>query len=320
MKRFLPVLLVIAGSLAPLRAQQPAPMDPKMVLTTLKDLRTKQAGLIGKEKTGVLAAVKAAIADPGKTYEAAVTAVELQGQGGSDPKRAADIRKRVGEQVRNREFVNGLRLQLAYLSLTWQHSMGVKIRDQIPALLEYTAQVSNAAEALSGLDMFKKTLGESVFVPYFQAGPYINGLADWSDKPFDVESIYQKSILPEMRKNKDPRLLDYWDNHLQTEMAHASATQNNLAVARFNHVRRPTLLWSRAEDEMVLGQNDQGAGDMLAIIKANPGHPDFEKWATQLEGIASTKAAPPAGDVAVGEATLVTPTPGVTATPVPATR
>ena len=101
-------------------------------------------------------------------------------------------------------------------------------------------------------------------------------------------------------------------------MARASASQNNLTVNRFNHIRRPALLWGRAEDEMVLGQNDQAAADMLALIKGYPDHPDFDKWAAQLEGIANAKAAPPAGDVAVGDATLVTPTPSVLSpTPAP---
>ena len=166
--------------------------------------------------------------------------------------------------------------------------------------------------------MYKKSLGESPFVPYFQVGPYISGLTDWSDRPFDVDSIYQKTILPELRKAKDPRLLDYWDGRLQIETARASASGNNLAVTKFNHIRRPSLLWGRAEDEGLLGNGNQSVADMLAILKANPDHPDFDKWASQLEGIVSAKTDPPAGDVTVGPAspaTLVTPTPGILATP-----
>ena len=236
-----------------------------------------------------------------------------------DVRRETEVRNRENEQLRDRDFVNGLRLQLVYLSLTWQRSMGVPNKNLIPSLLEYTGQVTSANDALAPLEMYRKSLGESPFVPYFQVGPYINGLTDWSDHPFDVDSIYQKTILPELRKNKDPRLLDYWDSHLQTETARASVSGNNLTVTKFNHIRRPSLLWSRAEDEGLLGNGNQSVADMLAILRANPDHPDFDKWASQLEGIVSAKTDPPAGDVTVGPAspaTLVTPTPGILATPV----
>ena len=223
---------------------------------------------------------------------------------------AADARKRLNDQLRDRDFVNGLRLQLLYLSLTWQHSMGVKTRGLIPALVDYTAQIDKNYETLSSLDMFRRPLGDSAFVAFFQAGPYINGLPEWSDHPFDTESIYQKTILPEMRRDKDPRLLDYWDNHLQTESARASASQNNLTVSKFNHIRRPSLLWSRAEDELALGNTNQAVADMLALLKANPDHPDFDKWASELEGAVGPKVEPPpAGDVTVGPASVVTPAP-----------
>ncbi len=330
-KRPLPVFLLVASLLASppavLRAQQTPPLDPKAVLTTLKDLRAKQSGLMNREKADVLAAINAAIADPGKAYEKAMESVELQGETAPPPPakngagparppaagtRILDARKRIGEQVRDHDFVNGLRLQLSYLSLTWQHGMGVKTRDLITPLLDYVGQVNQSLETLQPLDMFRRSLNESVFVGYFQVGPYLNGFADWSDHPFDTASIFQKTILPEMRNNKDPRLLSYWDNLLQTESARVTATQNNLATTKFNHIRRPSLLWSRAEDELILGSTNQGIADMLGIVKANPDHPDFDKWATQLEGIASAKAAPPVADAPpAGPAAPATPAPVV---------
>ena len=336
-KRFLPVLILAVGLPIAVCAQQAPAVDPKAVLAALKDLRTRQTGIISQEKSGVLAAINAAIADPGKAYEAALAAVDQQTPGsepapalnprpgGRPPSAARDVHREAeahaheNDLLRSRDFINGLRLQLVYLSLTWQRSMGVPNKNLIPSLIEYTGQVTNANETLATLEMFKKSLGESPFVPYFQVGPYISGLADWSDHPFDVDSIYQKTILPELRKNKDPRLLDYWDSHLQAETARASASGNNLTVSKFNHIRRPSLLWGRAEDERLLGNGNQSVADMLAILKASPDHPDFDKWASELEGIVSARTDPSAGDVTVGPAgpaTLVTPTPGILATPV----
>ena len=324
-----PVLLIVtcllAGPLAGLRAQQAPPVDAKAVLAALKDLRTKQTGIITKEKAGVLAAINAAILDPGKTYEQALAATGQPAvgpnevsrptggrfAGNSEVNRAADERKRLNDLLRDRDFVNGLRLQLVYLSLTWQHGMGVKTKDLLLSLLDYTAQVNNGGDTLLALDMAKKPLNDSVFVNYFQVGPYITGLPDWSDHPFDTDSIFQKAILPELRKDKDPRVLSYWDSRLQTEAARARASQNNLLVTKFDHIRRPSLLWSRAEDEQALGNGSQAVTEMLAILKTNPDHPDFDKWATELEGMVSAKPdLTPVGEVSVGPATAATPLPG----------
>ena len=289
-------------------------MDPKAVLATIKEIRAKQAGIITKEKADVLAAINAALADPAKAYEQALESTEPKNTPTPTPsanRRAiiVDPRRKLGDELRNQTFVNGLRLQLAYLSLTWQHYMGVRVKELIPALLDYTSQVNGSYDELSTLEMFHKSLQESVFTTYFQVGPYINGLPAWSDHPFDTETIFQQTLLPEMRKDKDPRLLEYWDTHLATEAARATASGNALAITKFNHVRRPSLLWSRAEDQLILGNNDQGVAAMLALLKANPDHPDFESWASQLEGIVNAKAVPP-GDVVVGPATLVTPDAG----------
>ena len=317
----LTAVCLAVGSKQVLQAQQtPPPVDPKAVLTALKDLRAKQQGLINREKGDVLAAINAAIADPGKAYERAIESVELQGQAAPAAKpvagpgalaragtRVVDTRKRVGDQTRDRDFVNGLRLQLIFLSLTWQRSMGVKTRDLIPALLDYVGQINQSLETLQTLEMFPHPIKDSVFVDYFQIGPYINGLPDWPDHAFDTDGIYQKTILPEMRRNKDPRLLSYWDNLIQTDATRAATTQNSLLTARFAHIRRPSLLWGRAEDEAVLGNANQAVADMLADLKANPDHPDFDKWAAELEGVVNAKAAPAVVGDAAGGATVTSP-------------
>ena len=275
------------------RAQRstPAPgVDADAVLAALKDLKAKQAQVISREKQGVLAAIAAAQSEPAKTYEQAVMAVEIQGMG-NDGAKVGEWRKKQGDLMRNPVFVNGLRLQLAYISLTWQRSMGAKNKDLLPSLYEYTAQVLGNIDTLWSFEPLRKSLGDNVFVRYFQIGPYLAAIDNWSDQPFDVDSIYQKAILPTLRDMKDPRVLDYWMAKLQNEAAHIEKGSNSLAMNKFNNVRRPELLWNRAEDEEVIGQHNQAVTDMLALAKAHPDHPDFDKWAARLtELVKPTKA------------------------------
>ena len=107
-----------------------------------------------------------------------------------------------------------------------------------------------------------------------------------------MDGIFQKTILPELRQEKDPRLLAYWDNKIQTEALRIDKQANGLTTNKFNMIRRPTLLWSRAEDELVLGDQGRAVADMLALLKAFPDHPDFDKWAARLTEVVT----PPKGD------------------------
>lgn len=300
--RSLPALLwltVCAGLPALAHAQQtPPPVDPAAVLSTLKDLKAKQTQTIAREKGQVMDSIRAAAADPAKAYEQATMAVDMQGKGGNEGTRMMEWRKQNAELLRDRNFLTILRLELNYIGLTWQRHMGAKTRELLPALYDYTAQVAGVSEALAGFKMTDKTLNDSLFVKYFQVGPYINGLPEWENKPFNVDGIFDKTILPSLRQDKDPRLIAYWDNKLQTEAARVDQRSNGLAINRFNNIRRPTLMWNRAEDELLLGDRDRAVADMLANLKAHPDHPDFDKWVAKLTDVVTPKgdaaSSPPA--------------------------
>lgn len=283
---------VLSGFPCALHAQQPpaTPVDAAAVLATLKDLKGKQTQVVAREKGQVLDSIRAALADPAKAYEQAIAAVEFQGKGGNDGAKLVEWHKQNGELLRDRTFITSLRLELAYISLTWQRYMGAKTKDLLPALYDYTNQVTANYETLWPLKVTDKTLGDIVFVTYFQIGPFINNLPDWEPQPFNADGIYQKTILPELRQEKDPRLLAYWDNKIQLEAAHIDKQANGLAVNKFNMIRRPTLLWDRAEDEIVLGDTGRAVADMLALLKAHPDHPDFDKWAARLTEVVTPKA------------------------------
>ena len=279
----------------PSHAQQgstPPPVDPAAVLATLKDLRTRQPALVNRQTSGVLSSIAAALADPGKAYQEATIAVQFQSGAAGDGSRIAEWRKRQGDLLRNRDFINGLRLQLMYLAFTWQHQMGAKPAAQLAPLLDYVAQVVAAGDALSAFEALNKPIGDTVFANYFQVTPFLAGMTRWADHPFDVEAIYEKTILPEMRLEKDPRVLAYWDSHIQSESERANASRNPLILNKFTTIRLPELLWERAEDELVIGRKDQAINDMLALVKAHPAHPDFQKWASELEEIVAPQVSP----------------------------
>ena len=264
------------------------PVDPAAVLATLKDLKAKQTQSVAREKGQVLDAIHAAAADPAKAYEQAYLAVEVQGRGGNEGTKMMDWHKQNADLLRDRNFLVALRLELIYLGLTWQRHMGARTRDLLPALYDYTTQVTNAADGLASLKLSDRSIDDSLFAKYFQVGPYIAGVPDWETKEFNVDGIFEKTVLPSLRQDKDPHLLACWDTRLQNEAGRVDQ-RNGLAVNRFNNVRRPTLLWNRAEDELTLGDQPRAVADMLALLKAHPDHPDFDKWAARLTDVVTPK-------------------------------
>ena len=76
---------------------------------------------------------------------------------------------------------------------------------------------------------------------------------------------------------------------------------------RFATVRRPELLWARAEDLYQIGLKNRAITEMVAVLKSNPLHPRAEAWISQLEAMlpASTKA--PATDAPLAPPPLAPP-------------
>ena len=115
----------------------------------------------------------------------------------------------------------------------------------------------------------------------------------WEPVPGNVDGIYKVIVLPEFRANKDPRLLEYWDMLLkrQAESVYPGMPDFDERQAKF--VARPALLWSRAQDVMVLGQKNRAITEMFNLIKTYPQHPEVANWMKHLEGVLAPSAPAP---------------------------
>ena len=152
----------------------------------------------------------------------------------------------------------------------------------------------HAAPAPLDPEFMGQPLTSSVFVKWLHIESYVSGQDDWESVPGDVDGIYDKTILPEFRKNMDPRLLQYWDQRIQREGDIATKTKLNFTVEQFNQITRPKLLWNRAQELLALKQKNRGINEMLTIIKSYPTHPDSTNWISQLQQIVSPPATSPA--------------------------
>lgn len=109
------------------------------------------------------------------------------------------------------------------------------------------------------------------------------GGGGWEPSAGNVDGIFERIILPELREQKDARILEYWDVRLKREADNISKSKLTFEIDKFNTITRPKLLWERAQDIMVIGQRSRALGEMVGLVKSYPTHPDAANWIAQLE-------------------------------------
>lgn len=299
------------------RAQQEiSPGDAEAMLSTLRSFKETNKENMKAYRGKVMQEIAAAAQSNASAiafYLQAVKATDFVGKSRENTQ-FRDWKKKNEEKLKSPEMQNAVRLQLTYLVLTLQHAAGMKTKELIGPLMQYCNQVLEDPE-LEKQPELKKPLSASLVVKWYNIdGLLQGGEGDWEMSPGNVEGIYETTILPALREAKDPRLIQYWDAKIAREGSQARQSALAFNAGKFSEVRKPGLLWNRAEDRLVLGEKSKAVAEMFALIKAHPSHPEVGGWMGTLEGILS--AAMPAPAPVPG----TSPVPGATPLPIPPTE
>ena len=103
------------------------------------------------------------------------------------------------------------------------------------------------------------------------------------------ETQQRLSELQQQRKDKDQRVITYWDNKIKIATEVMSESKRAFDIDQFNAIHRPELLWSRAKDLIAIGQRNRGIGEMFTIVKTWPDHPENAAWIQKIEDILTGK-------------------------------
>ncbi|MEI6071265.1 MAG: hypothetical protein WCS31_05705 [Verrucomicrobiae bacterium] len=319
---FPPAVFAVLFPLVPLvvRAQQdvPAP-NVEALIREIEAMEGKQKEAKLQEKKAVLGAVLAAAASGSAAanfYEKAVEEVQFTGK---KDKGAlfADWKKTNAEMLRSKELQTALQLHLKYLSMALQRKGMEKPETMIPPVMAYVNEVvasdklfasvspgANETKAQKDertqkeeLNKQKKTLldqplGQSVFSQWLKLEQWLPDAKEWEPKPGDVAGILEKNVRPILREKKDPQIVQTWDLQLKIEADRLTAGRSDFQNDKFNSVTRPTFLFKRAQDMVLIGQPNRGLVEMVAVLRANPSHPDFPSWLTTVRGLLKPVAPP----------------------------
>jgi hypothetical protein len=139
--------------------------------------------------------------------------------------------------------------------------------------------------------------------------------ATWETVPGNMNGIYEAIILPEFRDTKDPRLLDYWDMMIRKGQEGIYAGMPEFEEKQWSQVKRPSMLWARAQDLLLLGQRNRAVTEMYNLIKAFPQHSEAANWIGQLESLITPPSRPAATIDTVGSVAPPSAIPSATGTP-----
>lgn len=334
--RFTLALLASAMLGLPARAAEDgAAVDAGQMLQTLRQLREQSTVQMkaGKQKMiQDLAAAAASGEAAVQMWEKAVMATQFDGVNKEQTAFRA-WRDKEGEALKESETKNAARLYFSWLGLTLQRSAGVPVKDLIPAIVRYTQDLATVQASLEKLedeikhdkeladgkhgpqpksnkpaakktaqDILGKPLTGSMVVDWLRVGAWIS-VENWKDTPGDLDGIFETIILPELRTQRDPRVVEYWDGRMKREAAAALESKREFERDKYNTQRLPVLLAQRALEFGEIGQRNRCVTELFSVVRKYPNHASASAWMAKLEEMLrppTTSAAPaaPAAPVA----------------------
>ncbi len=321
-----PLALLIAAALAVpcARAQDGQAVDIGQMLQQLRALRADTATKTKADKQKAIQQVTAAAASGESSvqaWESAVMATQFDGV----TKEASAFkawRENEGEALKEAEGKNAARLYFQWLALTLQRSSGATVKEMLPAIINYTKELASDQAGMENLDdtikrekereatkrgnprksndgevkkmhdsILKGGLGGSVVVQWLKLGEWVN-VPNWENSPGNFDGIYDNIVLPELRAQRDQRVLEYWDMKIKREGDAAAKSKLEFEHDKFLTQRMPALLWKKAADMALLGMKNRAATEMFTLIRKYPQHPNAGEWMSKLEEMLMPPAAP----------------------------
>ena len=318
--------LVIAAALAVpwARAQDGQAVDIGQMLQQLRALRADTAAKTKADKQKAIQEVASAAASGEaavNAWEKAVMATQFDGV----TKEATAFkawRDSEGEALKEGAGKNAARLYFQWLALTLQRSSGTPVKDLLPAVINYTKELAGDLAGMENLDdtikrekerdaakhgvqrksndadvkkmhdsILKGGLGGSMVVQWLKLGEWVN-VPNWEGSPGNFDGIYENIILPELRAQRDQRVLEYWDMKIKREGDNTAKSKLEFEHDKFLTHRMPILLWKKAADTAVIGMKNRAATEMFTLIRKYPQHPNAGEWMSKLEEMLMPAAAP----------------------------
>jgi hypothetical protein len=237
-----------------------------------------------------------------------------------------DWRDKQADRFREDAFIEGLRLQLRYLGLSCKAAEAEELSQVFGSLIAYVDSLSQLEEMPSKEAM--QAINSTVFAQAYELDEQLAKNKSWEQVPYNISGIYEKTILPYLRKESPDRLANAWDKRIEQETRvvqflekekekQLKGSADDKRKTRDKQTERskgnggnggnvlrthdkefflrdtlPSLRWGKMVDMFSYGNRPKAALDMLVFIKENIKSPKAETWMNQFADLLSKAGAP----------------------------
>lgn len=301
-------LLACFGMLVP--STQAAPLTPEQIevlKSQLAALKQNLDGHVTERNSTAGQRFAAAAADPRAAVELYLNCYKVvnfdrEARSESDFRAWKDGQT---DRLKDDGFLESLQQQLRYLALSCQAAQTKEIDEIFNPLLAYVDGLSRLENPPA--QSLTQSVANSVFAETFYLQRLLSDNPTWEDVPFNIDGIYEKTILPHLREENPQALLSAWDKRIEQEtrlvMMLEAAREKELRGMSKDQERRvktqqdrqggvvgsldkekfiartlPNLKWGKLKDQFLYIDQVMGAKAMLDFVEEHLTHEFGEKF------------------------------------------
>ena len=171
----------------------------------------------------------------------------------------------------------------------WEHLLATKDKvenvvdvPQTQAKVEKKTGVGRRQAKQTGDDFTYPAL-ESPLVRDRQIQGFLGAVKEAKVSSSSVGAIFNQVVRPRLREAKSRDLIRLWDLRIATMDEGMGKEVKTLGLDDYKLLKRPELLWERADDLEKMGEQESAWAQKMALLKANPYHPSTAEWIAMMK-------------------------------------
>lgn len=309
-------LEVSAAKAQSLSPEQIASLKQRLetIKQTLDQNASTRHSTAGETFLKAAAAPKAAV----ELWERCVKEVEFTRKGMKESD-FREWREGASQRADDPRFMESLLICLRYLGLSCKAAESESPDAVFADLIAYVEGLSQMEELPSN-DLLN-SIANSVFAQAYDLQPFLSRNSQWESSPYNIAGIYEKTILPHLRKKNPSGLMNAWDKRIdqQTRLAASlmvtmaeeedrirqlsgprekqngksrlsdlirndqSRMLRSHAKDQFARETLPRLKWGKLKDQFQFVDPVAASTGMIALIGEISPHPLAEEFYAELE-------------------------------------
>ena len=227
------------------------------------------------------------------------------------------------DRISDPKFVESLQQQLRYLALSCQAAETEDKSKIFAPLMAHVDSLSMLTEPPTGA--VTQSVANSIFARAYYLEDLLGKNENWESVPINIEGIYNRSIMPYLRKENPTGLMNAWDKRIEQETRlvmmleeqddkelrglsrdeerKARSAQTKKGGALGDHSKEefttrtlPQLQWGKFKDMFLYVDQVNGAKAMLDFVEANLTgengeelYAEFESLIESAQGVGSAR-------------------------------